>query len=208
MKPSKKKPREVIESFYCSNNTENALDYQILGWESEEAQRRRFKVLTDNINLDGKSLLDVGCGLGNLLSYFKEVGIQCKYTGADILESMTKAAGERNPDGEFLYVDVFNSENFSDRKFDVVFTSGIFNLSLDNNMKFLEKAIKRFMELANQQVMFNLLHIRSTDKGSGFFYYNPEKVMTILHKLHIGAERIKLIDDYLPNDFSVIINMQ
>ncbi|MDD4494706.1 MAG: methyltransferase domain-containing protein [Eubacteriales bacterium] len=201
------KPKDAIKSYYGSNFKKNAKDYQILGWESEEAQRIRFKVLTDNIDLNGKSLLDVGCGLGNLAGFLIENNVSAAYTGADILESMAKAAKERNPEAEFLFLDIFDAGTLADRKFDVVFTSGIFNLNLKNNIKFLEKAIIRFIELANSQVVFNMLHERSENKEPSYYYYNPEAVAELIESIAAKPLNVKFIDNYLHNDFTVIMDL-
>ena len=62
----------VIRSYYDDNMQRSEKDHEILGWESKEAQYERFAALADNVDLEGKKLLDVGCGLGNLLEYLNE----------------------------------------------------------------------------------------------------------------------------------------
>jgi hypothetical protein len=50
-------------------------------------------------------------------------------------------------------------------------------------------------------VVFNLLHARWPKPEPGYFFYDPQFVLRQLarHKL-----AVRLIDDYLPNDFTVI----
>ena len=63
---------EIIKTYYEENHKEGRADHEILGWESRQAQRKRFEILVLNVDLEGKSLLDVGCGLGNMLEFIEE----------------------------------------------------------------------------------------------------------------------------------------
>jgi len=83
-------------------------NYDVVDWASAEAQQIRFAVLADNVPLDGQSLLDVGCGLGDLWMYLKGRGISVNYCGVDLLDEMTDAATRRNPDGRFVCGDIFD----------------------------------------------------------------------------------------------------
>jgi SAM-dependent methyltransferase len=179
-------------------------NYDILDWASPVTQQARFRVLADNVDLQGKSLLDVGCGLGDLRAYLKLRGIEADYTGVDVSEKMVQAALQRQPDGRFLRVDLFDSQRpcpFPDGGFDVVYCSGIFNLDLGNNLQFVPQAVGQFLHLARHCVVCNMLHKRA-GKGDGtYFFYDPAEVLPSLRELS-GA--VRLIDDYLPNDFTVI----
>ena len=96
---------EKISNYYQDNyknviaRTENALsihraeNYKILGWESREAQYKRFAVLAEHINLDKKTLLDVGSGLGDLFHFLTQgLHWSVEYTGTDILPQMVLLA--------------------------------------------------------------------------------------------------------------------
>ncbi|NVL90353.1 MAG: hypothetical protein HWN69_05065, partial [Desulfobacterales bacterium] len=48
-----------------------AKDHEMVGWGSEESQKCRFGVLCQLDDLSGKSVLDVGCGLGDLYGYLR-----------------------------------------------------------------------------------------------------------------------------------------
>jgi len=77
---------DIIKNYYGQKLQENLPDFQTLGWESQKAQFDRFRILTDNIELNNHKILDVGCGLGNLLEHLKEVHETPDYTDVDILE--------------------------------------------------------------------------------------------------------------------------
>ena len=176
--------------------------YEILDWASPRTQEARFRVLADNVELGGRSLLDVGCGLGDLRAYLLGRGIAVEYTGVDVSPPMVQAALERQPDGRFLCADLFGEEEvFPESSFDVVYCSGIFNLDLGNNEDFVPQAVARFLGLARRHVACNMLHKRAGDSDGTYFFYDPLEVLARLRPL--GC-RVRLIDDYLPNDFTLI----
>lgn len=91
------KKLETIRTFYESKMGKGLPDYGVLGWESKEAQTLRFDILASYMDLSDKSVLDVGCGMGNLLEYFRSKDINVRYTGVDILKSMIDQARAKMP---------------------------------------------------------------------------------------------------------------
>lgn len=196
------KRKEKIREYYLPKLKNEKSDSGCLGWENEQAQELRFEVLK-NIFFQGASVLDVGCGLGNLYDYLKKQDYNFKYTGVDILPEMIFRAKEKNPQAEFFSANIFEDDLFGDRKFDVIYASGIFNIELGNNDDFLRNALQRFVSLSNKFVVFNLLHARSATKEPGYYYQTPDTVQ----KLFPPVKKIFFIDDYLDNDFSTILEV-
>jgi ubiquinone/menaquinone biosynthesis C-methylase UbiE len=195
----------TIKLYYESNMGKNLPDYSFLGWESEEAQMLRFDVVVSNVDLQGRKILDVGCGVGNFAEYLAKKNIHSQYTGVDILDSMISLAQKKNLNARFLQCDLFKENPFGDEKFDVVYSSGIFNLNLNNNMNFLRKAIGVFLSLSNDIVAFNLLSITSLNKEDKYYYYNMEEVKDLIkNEFSNDIKTVKFISGYLHNDFTVI----
>ena len=197
------KKTEKIRTYYESKMGQGLPDYGVLGWESEKAQQLRFDMLLNAVSLDGKELLDIGCGMGNLLEYLSSKKIDVKYTGVDILASMIEYAQCKRLNGEFCCIDIFEDDSFDNRSFDIVYTSGIFNLNLGNNREFLLKALKKMLGFAKEAVVFNLLHKDSPDREDKYFYYDPEEVGQLLKGFSDIAE-IAIKEQYLKNDFTVV----
>lgn len=192
---------DAIRAHYEHRISPGRENFDVLDWASAASQRRRFEVLVEHVPLRGRSLLDVGCGLGDLAAFLRERELDVDYTGVDVLEKMVAACRERLPGERFLRADVFGEHPLPPGAFDVVFTSGVFNLNLGNNLAFLPGAVGRLLELARREVAFNLLHVRSPVKEDRYFFYDPAEVFELLR----GEPcEIQLIDDYLPNDFTVI----
>ena len=199
----KLKKTEKIRKYYESKMGQGLPDYGVLGWESEKAQQLRFDMLLNAVPLEGKALLDIGCGMGNLLEYLDSKGINVKYTGVDILQSMIEYAECKRLNGEFCCLDVFDDNSFNGRSFDIVYTSGIFNLNLGNNREFLLKALNKMLDFAKDAVVFNLLHKDSPDREDKYFYYDPEEVRELLENFP-GIEKVNIKEQYLNNDFTVV----
>ncbi|MFP4382831.1 MAG: class I SAM-dependent methyltransferase [Spirochaetia bacterium] len=197
-------PLQTINEYYQRFYTaESADEDPLLGWEDRESQTVRFSVLPAVTELEGKKLLDIGCGTGMLYDYLLHIGIETEYTGVDIMKEAVQTAAIRHPDVNFIHGDVFQDDLFKPGEFDIVFASGIFNLDLENNMKFIRKGICKMLELTSETAVFNLLHTRSTDKEPMYYYYTPEEVKDIPDH---DAWDVIIIDNYLKNDFSVVCN--
>lgn len=199
--------KQFIQSYYEPRLCEGKADYEKLGWETQEAQFIRFQMLTDSLDLHGKELLDVGCGLGCLLDFLKDKKITVHYTGMDILPSMITEAGKRHPDADFILTDIFSENPCLAANYDIVYSSGIFNLNLGNNADFLPFAIQRLVSCTREALVFNLLHKRSENRDDRYFYYHPDEVRSILTPILPEHSTVEIIDEYLPNDFTVVCTL-
>lgn len=195
---------ETIKKYYESKMGKGLPDYGVLGWESQEAQDLRFEILASSVELEGKSLLDVGCGMGNLFRFLGSKNYHVAYTGVDILESMTEQARLKNPGAEIHHADLFKTNIFAGRTFDFVYASGIFNLDLGNNREFLHRALELMLDLSREAVVFNLLHRDSPDREDGYSYFHPDEVRSMVECMQEKIERLEIIENYLHNDFTVI----
>jgi len=192
--------RDHIRAHYEPRIQPGCESYDIVDWADRESQFVRFSAFVCNSDLEGKSLLDVGCGVGDLWDFLQERGVNVRYRGVDILERMVEAARERHPEAAFVCGDVFGEDPLAGERFDVVFSSGTFNLDLGNNREFLLEAVSRMLELAGEAVVFNLLHERTENKYDHCVYFDPAEIVRLLEPLPC---EIETLDDYLPNDFTV-----
>ncbi|MFP4055018.1 MAG: class I SAM-dependent methyltransferase [Phycisphaerae bacterium] len=192
---------EEIRRHYQPRIAPHRDSHDVLDWASETSQFVRFDVLLREVQLQGRSILDVGCGLGDLWGYLQRREVYADYTGVDILPEMVAEATRRHPGAQFACENVFADPAPEHLRRDVVFCSGMFNLNLGNNLQFVPGALRRFVQLADTHVVFNMLHHRTPEQPPRYFYYDPDRVLEILDALPCRA---RLVDDYLPNDFTVV----
>ncbi|MHB8065483.1 MAG: class I SAM-dependent methyltransferase [Ruminiclostridium sp.] len=197
---------EKIKGYYKENNKPNYPDYYILGWESDAAQQLRFQALVNSLDLNGKKILDIGCGTGNFLQYLGERFTDFSYTGVDILEHMISNAKSKDLKGTFLCVDIFKANPFSQNEFDAIFASGTFNINLGNNKKFIVDALRLFNDISSETIAFNLLNITSHNREDNYFYSSPDEICELINLNFPNHFKIKVVDGYLQNDFTIVCN--
>lgn len=202
---------------------ENLLDkhgpnHLALDWNSTDNQRLRFKVLKE-ILIYGKksagiSLLDEGCGLGDLYGLLKADGSLNKsrisYTGYDISPKMIAAARKKYPEGKFEVKDIL--EDRYTPKYDYIFCCGVFNIRTtdkDDHLDYVKEMLHRMYDLSSCGVAVNFLSegglpiSDSEDLSSGrYFYFNPEMMVSYCRYI---CSRYILRHDYHPGDFTVYL---
>jgi SAM-dependent methyltransferase len=195
---------EKIKEYYKENNKADYPDYYILGWESDAAQQLRFQALINSLDLNGKKILDIGCGTGNFLQYLIQKFTNFNYTGVDILEHMIANAKSKDLKGEFICVDIFKANPFIQNEFDAIFASGTFNINLGNNKKFIVDALRLFDYISNETITFNLLSLNSHNKEENYFYSSPDEICDLIDLNFPSHFKIKVIEGYLQNDFTIV----
>jgi SAM-dependent methyltransferase len=176
--------------------------YLALNWGSEQGQMLRFSVLSEVGNLAGRSVLDVGCGLGDLAGWLERQQIDTEYVGIDLTDKLVEGARRRFPSKRFVNGSITDPEVLKDEKFDFVVASGMFYTYRNGGQDWLEHAVTRMWQMAGRGVSFNSLSSWAPERDAGEFYANPEKVITFCRTL---TPWVRLRHDYHPRDFSVFL---
>jgi SAM-dependent methyltransferase len=168
--------------------------------QSRRAQRMRFEAFVLTHELAGRSLLDVGCGTGDLLDHLRARGIACDYLGTDLSPSMIERCRARFPDGKFEVADLESWQ--PGRRFDYTVSIGIHNVRVPGARETLERGMRRQFELCGVAAHLSLL----TDRFPGFAdHILPWRAEEILGLALTITPFVVLRHDYLPNDFSVTL---
>ncbi len=159
-----------------------------VAWRDELSQKIRFKVLLEMDDkpeaFNGKSVLDVGCGLADLYQYFQEKKIEVNYTGIDLVEDFIQVDQKKYPQLKFILGDYLESD-LGD--FDYVFASGMFSYGIGDNEKFIRQALEKMVQQAKYAVGFNFLTKFHTDKEEGLYYFDPAEI----YKFAIELPKVK-----------------
>lgn len=142
-----------------------------------------FKRFTEIVNftkiaLKNSTILDVGCGTGDLAFFLQKYQIK-DYVGIDIFENSIIKANQKFPQYLFILSD-FLTYSF-DKKFDYVVCSGALTTKLSSdNYEIFSQWIIKMWELADIGVYFNILLEEYTGQNGGnLFLYNRERVLRI-----------------------------
>jgi len=194
---------EGIKSLYENRFREFGRSVKTVGWGAVEDQILRFDVLCRGLDISGCSVLDVGCGLGDLVPFLdQKTSGNYDYTGIDISEALVESAagafaGERR---SFLTSDIFQIP--SDKKFDFTFLSGALNFRIKDNKSHANDVIKKMFDLSTKAVSFNMLSSYADYVAEKNFHHSPEEIFSYSKKL---SPRVNLFHDYPLYEFSVQI---
>lgn len=153
-------------------NKENKPEVE-LHWEFVERLAKTFSY---------SSLLDVGCGIGNLIT-FTSLATQHNYIGIDISRPMIMRARVRHPGYQFKVADPMMFTG----KFDLVVANGVL---LHQHDLFLK--LHRIKEFAKTRLIFNVM---VTDEG--YSKRSPSGYWTRV----LGKEEYEFMKSGLAKDF-------
>ena len=190
-----------ITKYYSSLVEEYGMNPQALNWGSRQSQELRFSILTQIGNLEGANILDVGCGMADLLGYLQQSTTSVHYTGYDLTSEMIENALHRFPESQ-LEVRNLLEEPPPELSFDYVFASGIFYLRQVEPMVYLESMVCRMFSICRRGVAFNTLSTLASQYNPNEFYADPAEVLTMCLKL---TNRLVVRHDYLEHDFTVYL---
>jgi SAM-dependent methyltransferase len=170
-----------------------------LGW-FKGRQPVRFEILSQIGELNNCSILDIGCGFGDLYGFLTKKGLNIKYTGYDINPSLIKIAKEVYPEAFFEVKDVEGEE--VNKVFDWVFSSGIFNFKLSDNESFIRSMLRKMFQLSKKGVAADFMSTYVDFKNKELYYTRPEDIFNFCKTL---SKRVSLRHDYMPFEFCVYI---
>jgi SAM-dependent methyltransferase len=172
-----------------------------LGWRDRDSQERRFEALCRWGDLSGCTVLDLGCGHGDLKPYLDARFRDIKYLGIDFLPEFVAEAARRHghlPDTHFLQADFLNTGL---PEVDIAVACGSLNYKTENVL-FPYSAIVRMWEVAARGVAFNLLDANVFEEDPVLGGHDPDEIHGFCRNLDPDAE---IVDDYSPEDFTILM---
>jgi cyclopropane fatty-acyl-phospholipid synthase-like methyltransferase len=184
--------REKQRKIYQKLTQKYADNHKSLHWSSEEVQFKRYEILIkDEVVTQNKSLLDIGCGKGDVLHYLDMLAYCGAYTGLDLVDELLELAKNKFSNQAHFSNKDFLSKEFNS-KYDVIIASGLFAFG---NQALFENIIRKAYLLCNDYVAFNLFDAINTNH---FFSIKHNDVMKFLKCLEV--KRIETKSGYLKGD--------
>ncbi len=171
-----------------------------LGWTSAEAQLQRFEKLAQIADLNGESVLDAGCGHGDLRPYLGNLYPTLRYYGVEQMPDLLNVAIEKYahlPETLFFQGDFAASELPST---DYTLVCGSLNYR-NSDPLFVLRIIEKLFITCRKGLGFNLLsHV---DPPDGLLTsYKPEFIVEYCKQL---TPNIIFTDGYRENDFTIFM---
>jgi predicted TIM-barrel fold metal-dependent hydrolase/SAM-dependent methyltransferase len=185
---AEKDKREIIK-LYEDRLKNYGANIKTMGWRDRPQQKLRFKMLAGVGELDGKSVLDVGCGFGDFYDYLRKNGIKVKYTGFDISPGIIETARRKHPALSFEVKDILK-EN-TPKRYDYVVASGIFNKKISNNRSHAKRMIAKMFDMSKRGIAFNMFTTCVDYKEDILYYYPTEEMIEFTRNLNpfVGLKR-------------------
>jgi ubiquinone/menaquinone biosynthesis C-methylase UbiE len=195
-------PPEDTARWYEEKVRRFGFDHRGLGFRNKSSQDKRFEAMLEVGDLDGASILDMGCGFGDFLAFLDDRGIETRYTGVDICEPMIERCRERfDPtDGRFVVADALDYE--PDQRYDYVVASGLFGLDSVGARDRIRPTLERMFAWAGTGMAANFLSTRSPHPAEARIYVDPCKALEAGFELTPAA---RVNHAYLPNDFTLYL---
>ncbi|ADZ85245.1 Methyltransferase type 12 [Cellulosilyticum lentocellum DSM 5427] len=201
-----------IEEFLKSREDEFSSNYKKYGDSPRSLnvdavkQFIGFNSLIQDINMNDRSILDIGCGLGDINRYFKFKGFNnYKYLGVDIVENFIKQGEKKYGTDDIKFIKGNFINDTYEQKFDYIIGNQIFYRKIRDmdTYIYIEQMIAKAFELCNKSVMFNFLSDRAEIQYEANFYANVEKIINFAYTL---SKNIVIRNDYSPYEFSIVIS--
>jgi hypothetical protein len=170
-------------------------------WASPATQAARFDAISRIVALRGQSILDVGCGRADLLSYLVDHDIHPHdYVGIEAVQALAAAAEAKElPDATILRVDFVAQPERMFIGADVAVFSGSLNTAED---EVFYESIRRAFDATAKSLVFNFL-CSPMLAGRDYLHWRvSEDVVRFARSL---TRDVKTLNDYLPGDMTVCL---
>ena len=193
--------RQRILDLYEGRLAEFGHDVRTVGWSSKADQWLRFSVLCRGLALDGKRILDVGCGLGDFVDFLESRGCEnYRYVGLDISsklihEAETKFGDERR---QFVSGDLLDGLDLG--TFDIVVSSGALSFRIADNIGLARQMMAAMFGLTREALAVNFLTSYVDYQLPKNFHYEPEQMFALARSM---TRFVRLHHDYPLYEFTL-----
>lgn len=188
---------------YSKGYAEHGYSPKALGWDKGR-QDIRFEVLLSFFECPGKSILDIGCGFGDLNQVLSREGCDYDYLGVDLVSELIEEGRRHYTQKNIRFLSADFLEYQFTETFDIVVGSGIFNqkfLSGSNDL-FVERVLKKAWSLCREGFAFDFLSDKVDYRLDHTHHNNPEQILRGAYEL---SRKVCLKNDYMPFEFCLYV---
>jgi len=198
-----KKIEEHKKAEYRKKFAKYGDDPRSVQWHSLGASHQRFRQFWAEIDFNNRSVLDIGCGFGELARFLNKRYHGVDYTGVDIVPEFIDIARKKYPNNNFIVRDIL-TDPMPD-KYDIVVASGVINSNVPDNLDYRREAIKTMYSHARKVFAFNMLGSHpqpQTPEESNVWYADSLEILSYCLTL---TRRVLLRHHYHPKDFTIFM---
>jgi SAM-dependent methyltransferase len=196
--------RQDVRRYYGGKFAEHGASAAGVDWRSAKSQELRFAQLLRVAETgDPFSLVDYGCGYGALADYLDRLGVDCRYSGFDLVPEMIQYARRTHPGR------TFTTRRDELQQADYAVASGVLNVKLDTETsvwrQYVLETIADLATLGVKGFVFNMLTTYSDpDRMREDLYYGDPCEFFDLCKRRF-SRAVALLHDYDLYEFTVLV---
>jgi SAM-dependent methyltransferase len=191
---------QMVLDRYRNRVQQHGPTFASLNSGSVEKQLARHRVHAQVLRGRRPCLLDVGCGLAGFYEHLLASGLQCAYTGYDIVPEYVEVCRSKHPGAEFVLRNIFD-EGIPEVHDTIVMSQMLNNrYSHSDNVEIMKAAILLAYEHTRVSVSIDMMSSYVDYQSPELFYYSPESIFAFAKTL---TRRVALRHDYLPFEFCI-----
>lgn len=181
-----------------------------LQWKTKGAAHQRFRQFWAEIDFSNMSVLDVGCGFGELGNFLTKRYENVIYKGVDIMPEFINNGRKIYPSLDLEVMDFFKQPK--PEVFNTIICSGALNSNVgteEENIKFRKDAIKTMFDHTTDVLAFNMSGGHPTkvnppdgEASSNIWYSDSLEILEYCMSL---TRRVILRQNYHPSDFTIFM---
>mgnify|MGYP006087643155 CR=1 FL=1 len=165
-------------------------------------QHLRFKALS--AHLERGSLLDFGCGFGDLSIYLENYKKEINYSGCDVMDNFLSTAKEQYPNKNFFKIEI--GENIN-KEYDYIVASGVFNFLYSTNkiehQEFVFATIANLFSSTTKVLSIDFLSPFVDFVGPDAYHQNITELTSFISS-NI-SQRLSIDHTYMPYEYCIHI---
>tara|TARA_B100001094_G_scaffold333420_1_gene411944 strand:- start:5467 stop:6123 length:657 start_codon:yes stop_codon:yes gene_type:complete len=195
----KKADKHKLINHYNELFSQFGYSHKTIGW-GKKRHFFRYEILLSKFNIKNCSLLDFGCGFGDLSDYLIDKSLSVVYNGIDINEKLINEGIKQNPKRNILFSDPLNDG--LDKNYDYIISSGVHNTKISDNLSFIKKTFDLFNSHSNKGFSMNFLSNNCDYFDENLYYSDPSEIIKIAMNY---SQKVLIRHDYMPYEFTVIV---
>ena len=176
-------------------------------WKDEDGQRLRHRQFLRLVEADrDASVLDLGCGYGDLLPFLRAHGHRGRYVGLDVSPAMIDAARKLHGEGPDR---VFHVAAVPSEATDYAIASGVLNVIRGADpptwSRYVEAIIETLATNSRRGFGFNMLSLNSDSerRRADLHYADPPATLAAMVARH--GRHVALLQDYGLWEFTMLV---
>ena len=153
--------------------------------------------------MENKTILDIGCGLGDLIPFIKQRVKNFKYIGLDISNSLINEA--RLKYSKDSHVSFYESDLLTFNRLeqiDISVLSGALTYKMEDNIGYAKEVLKKMFDSSEVAAAANFMSSYVDFKNEKNFHYSPEDIFSYGKSL---TSKVNLFHDYPLYEFTIQI---